>query len=166
MLLHRIGRMMDGVRTTERPHPACPCVQEPFNTASNLAFGVLGLLGSAAAAEAEHEPLALLYAWMAAACLCSSVHHASPLRVRRYTLVLDWLPIGVSIYLNLAYGTLRHLTVATAFKALLALVFLLNDLVDVVPVPWGHVAWHLLAALAVDAHYVEVLHSEAHPSRE
>lgn len=149
----RIGALMDGGRSYEPSHPKCCCL-EPYNTVSNVAFGVLGVLGIIQ--YDGNDKLCMLYFWMAIACFCSSVHHASPRRLRRFTLVLDWIPIAVSLYLNVVYNTLPYMTLRTGFISLLALVFLFNDLVDVVPVPWGHVTWHLLAAIAVDAHYTEV----------
>jgi hypothetical protein len=153
----RALRLLDGVRSIEQSNKHCPCIEEPFNTISNAAFGVLGLIGYM---ESQDE-IATLYAWMLAACFCSGIHHASPRWMRRGTLVLDWVPIAVSLVLNWQYDTLKYLTPSTIFKATVSFAFLFNDLVDVIPVPWGHVTWHFLAAFTVDSHYREMaVHSE------
>lgn len=122
---------------------------------SNAGLGVFGLAG---VVENWGNPrLCTLYLWMLAACVCSATHHAVRTgTVRRLTLVLDLAPILVSVVLNLAYGTLAYWTPTTAFMALTAAAFLLNDLVDYVPVPWGHVMWHVSVSSAVAYHYREL----------
>jgi hypothetical protein len=153
MLISNTLKWLDGARTLEKRSVKCSCFREPFNTISNIGFGILGLIGMV---ENTDERLVRLYFWMVMACFCSGFHHASPDWMRRGTLILDWVPIAVSIVLNIQYDTLQCMTLSTMFKAVIASLFLFNDLVDYIPVPWGHVTWHILAAMTIDSHYREL----------
>ena len=132
----------------------CPCVAEFYNTLSNFPFIVIGLLrlyNYDALTEFPSEPLEKLYWMMVAAGIGSAIHHAT---VPSWTIVIDWVPILASSGYCLYLGVLPFISCTTWFKIGLSFLVLFDDhIITRIPVPWGHVMWHVLAAFSVDSIY-------------
>ncbi len=146
------------MRHQELGRPGFP--GELWNTVSNLPFVILGLIRLA---SVDHPDGKRLYALFVAIGVCSGLHHACPPGWRCSSLVLDYIPIVASLY----YGAfiVPLVNVASWVKVALALIVLLVDHLSpfwfeigrpLVPVPFGHAFWHVLAALAIDSAYAEV----------
>lgn len=136
-------------RAAEPHFTHTPFVAEWWNTLSNLPFVVIGLCRLWAG-----TPIVGLYTLFTAAGLCSAYHHAHP---EHWTLVIDWMPIATSGLLCLWFGVVTTITAATLFKVALAFAVLVTDnfLGWPMPVPWGHVMWHVLAAYSIDSAYCD-----------
>jgi len=135
--MHRYGRKL------ERFYTHSPYVAEFWNTLSNLPFVIIGVLRLWEGADS------LRYGLYTLAGLASAFHHASS---QAWTIVVDWIPIATS--LAFSWQAFFAMTPVTAFLLLLALSTLAADHIwTPTPVPWGHVMWHLLAAIAVDRLY-------------
>jgi hypothetical protein len=137
----------------------CPCIAEFYNTLSNLPFIAIGLLrlySEDVLWEYPTEPWMRLYWLMVAAGVCSAVHHAT---VPYWTIVVDWLPILASGGYCVWLGVLPLISYGTWFKMGLAFVIMVDDqLITRIPVPFGHVFWHITAAYAVDSMYQDYIH--------
>lgn len=143
-------------RFERRPEPqyaVSPYVAEWWNTLSNFPFVLVGLLRL----RGPLSPLARqLYVCYTLAGVCSAFHHAAPF-AWRWTLWVDWAPIATALAWATWHRAWSHLSAATVCQLGLALlVGALDHTVRLMPVPWGHVCWHLLAALAVNAALWEV----------
>lgn len=137
------------MRIHEKHYATSHYIMEYWNTLSNLPFIIIGFLRLF---EGHLFDLYLLYIL---AGFCSGFHHAYPMK---YSIVIDWIPIASSMVLMCVHGVIFHITFVTWFKVLLALLSLFMDHVfRIVPVPWGHVLWHILAALAIDDVYQDFL---------
>ena len=98
-----------------------------------------------------------LFYWLfTCAGVCSAYHHSSP---HSWTIVIDWLPISISILLGLYEGIFWTVQPVTLFKVSFAFSVLLADhWWTPTPVPWGHVMWHLLAAYSFDEVYQDFIY--------
>lgn len=93
---------------------------------------------------------------MVMAGVCSAYHHATD---GDHTLIIDWFPISISIALCLWWGILWQASGAALTLCTLSMCWLFVDhLGPVIPLPWGHVIWHILAATSTDALYMSVLY--------
>lgn len=130
-------------------------IAEFWNTVSNLPFVLIGLARLGCSDLSEEG--STLYSLYVAAGLCSAFHHACPF-AWRWTLAVDMMPIGLSLWFFTGHPELLcAVTLVSWFKVNLALLAgLLDHAVQLVPVPWGHVGWHILAALAMDAVYQDM----------
>jgi hypothetical protein len=127
-------------------------IAEFWNTLSNLPFVVLGVLRLV---EGQQPELQYAYQLMILAGIASAIHHAT---TPKWTIVIDWIPIVLSMVHIWTMGYYGFISWATYFKFTLALVVLVTDHIwTLVPVPWGHVMWHLLAAYSIDDLYQDVI---------
>jgi hypothetical protein len=103
----------------------------------------------------------LLYVLLCCAGWCSTFHHA----VRwKYSIIVDWIPIAASmcfvLYGVVVLGVLHVSAISVSSWVLLTLAVscLFTDHVCTwLPVPLGHCAWHVLAAVALDWLYADFL---------
>jgi len=139
-------------RKLEKFYQVSGYIAEFWNTISNLPFIVIGLLRLSQTSSNEVEILYILYVF---AGIASAIHHATPWK---WTILIDWIPISLSGLLILYhYQMFSYFTSVTLFKLSLAFFVLITDHVYTkIPVPWGHVCWHLLASLAIDSAYQDV----------
>lgn len=136
-------------RQLESLHTHSTYIAEFYNTLSNLPFIILGLVRLYCGTK-----LAVLNVLLVAAGICSGIHHCF---IFRGSIILDWIPIASSIIYIVYYQLYMLLSAASIIKGLIALAVLYVDHeYTIVPVPFGHVAWHLLAAFAVDSAYAEM----------
>ena len=139
-------------RKLEKFYTHTPHIAEFWNTISNLPFIIIGLLRLY-----EGTNLVTFYSLYTLAGVCSGIHHASPYH---WTIIIDWMPITLSILMTLKCGIIYYLTLVDIFKLFIAFSALISDHVwTPVPVPWGHVYWHLLASFAIDDVYQTVENS-------
>lgn len=152
------------MRRQEPGRPGFP--GELWNTVSNLPFVVLGLLRLATVRDPHGRRM---YTLFVAIGICSALHHACPPGWRRSSLVLDYIPIVTSLYYGVSIVPL--VSAASWAKVVLALVVVLVDHLSplytasgnpLVPVPFGHAFWHVLAALAVDSAYADAFVHRLH----
>lgn len=146
-------------RKLEPAFRVSPWIAEFYNTLSNLPFILIGLWRLHELDCSDDDVLCqqvfLLYALYVACGVCSAIHHAS---TPKWTIVIDWFPIAVSILLVLKFNFLSYFGFVSWFKVSLAGVMLFNDHVyTTINVPWGHCVWHVLAAFAIDACYQDVV---------
>lgn len=140
-------------RKLEPFYQLSPYIAEGWNTVSNLPFIIIGLL-RLCQAYLPHDTR-VLYTLMLYCGIGSALHHASGLR---WTIVIDWIPISLSIFCNLYFGTWLQFSLVSLFKAALALGALaLDHIWTPINVPYGHCVWHVLAALAMDACYQDLV---------
>lgn len=119
---------------------------EHWCTLSSMIFIVIGLLRCVQFDGMDSaQDLYLCYALLG---LGSAIHHAFSFRG---SLVVDWIPIISFTTLCVYYEMFEFISLATYFHILFALGTLVVDHVcTLLPVPWGHVLWHILAANALD----------------
>jgi len=126
-------------------------IAEFWNTVSNIPFIVMGLLRLY-----EGTTLVGLYQLLIASGIASGIHHAT---THEWTILIDWAPIAGAIILLFNMGVLHLVSYATWFGVAIALGILYSDHVHhLMPVPWGHATWHLLATLAIDGLYQNIEH--------
>lgn len=124
-------------------------IAEFWNTLSNAPFIVIGLLRLL-----EGTPLQTEYRLMVLAGIASGIHHAT---TPKWTIVIDWIPIVWSGWNIWQKGYILHLSSTAVFEMSLAMFVLLTDhIYSYIPIPWGHVFWHILAAFAIDCAYQSV----------
>lgn len=135
-------------RRLETAFQVNPYIAEFWNTVSNAPLSVIGLLrlienyGNDSAIE-------IAYFLMILTGICSAIHHAT---TPRWTIVIDWIPIASMLIYSVVTWNLMLISPAVVAEIVLSLAVLYSDhILKIVPVPWGHVMWHLLAALSVDA---------------
>lgn len=127
--------------------PAFGC-NEPLCTISNIWFILLGLSRLHEIGEFHGG-----YVLMVFVGICSATHHAT---VNEWTIILDWIPIYLSIQWIFICDILYYATVGTWIKMITALLFLAEDhLIQRIPVPYGHAFWHILAAWSIDSLYCD-----------
>lgn len=152
-------------RKLEPFYQVTPFIAEFWNTLSNAPFVIIGLWRLYELSEIDVWPIGLhhidrliLLYWLYVFCgICSGIHHATS---ARWTIVIDWIPITLSIISNLYFGLWMHVGFVSAFQVLIALLVLGTDHVwTPINVPWGHCMWHILAAYAIDSCYQDVAHS-------
>lgn len=128
-------------------------IAEFWNTVSNLPFIIIGILRLCELDDSYFE-LEYMYGLMILAGFASGIHHGL---TKKYTIIVDWIPILLSIVVFNHYGLVEFVSLASWVKIILAFSVLITDHVyTLIPVPWGHVMWHLLACLAIDSTYQDV----------
>lgn len=144
----------DFTRRIEPCYRECICIAEFWNTISNLPFVIIGLLRMGSTKEDE---LFQLYFFFVCAGVASFIHHGADLRWKKWTIWLDWTPIMLSLVMILNRGYLSLFSLVSWFKILVAISLLFDDhVIKLIPVPWGHTFWHLLAAFAMDSAYQDI----------
>ena len=139
-------------RKLEQCYTISPYIAEFWNTISNIPFILIAL-----ARLYEGTYLVNLYILMAVAGAARGIHHAAAPMYKKYTIILDWIPIAISIVVFLTNHCLCEVSLTALLELALALVVLVVDHVcTIMPVPWGHVMWHLLAAFSIDAIYQSI----------
>lgn len=124
-------------------------IAEFWNTISNLPFIIIGLLRLY-----EGTILTDFYWMMVITGIASSIHHAT---TPKWTIVIDWIPIVLSIIMLYFQGVIIFISLTAWFELFLSMVLLYADHIHhLMPVPWGHVCWHLLASLAIDSAYQSI----------
>lgn len=135
-------------RRLEKAYHTNPYIVEFWNTVSNAPLSVIGLLRYLEN-YGQDSTIETAYLLMICAGICSAIHHATMLK---WTRLIDWIPIASMLVYSVVTWNLALLSPAVLAEIALALAVLGSDhIVKLIPVPWGHVMWHCLAALAVDA---------------
>lgn len=138
--------MQHYARKLEQPYTHSLYILEFWNTLSNLPFVLIGI-----SRLLEGTLLPGFYCLYILAGLCSATHHAISFRG---SLILDWIPISLSLFGIFWYQIWMAITISTATKVLMALMALAVDHIwTPMHVPYGHVVWHILAAFSVDSLY-------------
>ena len=136
-------------RKLEPCYTVSPYIAEFWNTVSNIPFILIALTRLY-----EGTDLVELYILMALAGVASGIHHAAAPMYKKYTIILDWAPIAVSIVMLLSNHCLCEVSLTALLELTLAFIVLMVDhICTIMPVPWGHVMWHLLAAFSIDSAY-------------
>ncbi len=165
-------------RKKEPLYADSPYIAEYWNSWSNILFVIFGLLrameiqsylngnggghsGDAIGRQAPIVAKRMRNLWLLMACagVCSFIHHA--LNVPG-TIVLDWIPIASSIlYLVIRNSELiRYISwAAWAGFAFASLILLVDHVHTTLPVPWGHVMWHVSIAYAIAGAYQDMMRS-------
>lgn len=153
-MLAALDRLVTRVEEKEYTHS--PRVREWFCTWSNVPFTLIATLRLLNGFSGDLTGLlTVLYGLLAAAGVCSAIHHGTP---GHATLVIDWLPIATSLTIVFWNGLLAYAQWSTVAMALFTLAWLLLDHIrPVTPAPWGHVLWHVSAAWAADSLYQDLL---------
>lgn len=142
-------RMVESVGRTPSWHlDAIGCREEDVLPATRMFIHDISRL---------HLCILYLYLFYMGMGLASGIHHA----VRFHgSLVVDWIPILCTFVCLLLHFHLLHdyllakVSMAVVFQLVLAVgVLVMDHVCPLVPVPWGHVVWHLLAALSIDSLY-------------
>lgn len=142
-------------RKSEPHYEVTPYIAEFWNTLSNLPFVIIGVLRISSFKDAP-DSILMLYVLYIFCGLGSAIHHAID---NSWSIVIDWIPISLSIALNLDFGMWRYIDAVSGFKMAIALAVLAADhLWTPMKAPWGHVMWHLLAAISIDSFYYTVLY--------
>ncbi len=158
-------------RRHETPYLKCQYIAEFWNTLSNLPFiifGVLRLIELINRDKVFHSVSYIsipnpnrsyvfdLYVLSILTGLGSGIHH---MILRRGSIIIDWIPISMTIIYILFHSfLLSYISCASWFKLFLAIYILFDDhVLQTVPVPWGHVMWHLVASFAIDGAYQDML---------
>jgi hypothetical protein len=136
-----------------RPEPAyhkSAYIYEFYNTLSNLPFIFIGL-ARLAESNNSNNITNKLYLAMVFCGVCSGIHHAVNFRG---SIILDYIPIVYSLIYLTNMGLWYKINPISVGLATLALFILfLDHIVQLMPVPWGHVMWHVCAAYAMDSCY-------------
>ena len=138
-----------------------PYIAEFWNTVSNVLFIALGLLRywecrNHMIASERGYAMPRLWLMFALSGLCSAFHHSQRITG---TIVIDWVPIvAQGAYVAKWHPhLLRWVSPASWFGTALAFAILAVDHVYVLlPPPWGHSKWHIAAAYAFSAVYVDM----------
>ncbi len=142
-------------RINEAPYAVTPWIHEFWCTVSNAPFIIIGL---ARLAYTQSEWETKLCVWFILLGVGSAIHHG----IRwRYSIVLDWIPIIANICIVLSWWRWLWwaVAIATWAKLYMSLLVLANDhIFRVVPGPWGHACWHIMAAFAIDSLYQDIRH--------
>lgn len=141
-------RNLFSLRRGEEPFKHSRWICETWNTWSNLAFILIGL-----ARLWEGTPDVTLYVLFIGLGIASGIHHAVQWK---YSILIDYVPIILSLLYALHNNMLLSISLGTGVKLVIALLVLFADhSTHLIPVPWGHVMWHLLAAFSLDTAYQE-----------
>ena len=129
---------------------------EKWNTLSNFLFVVIGLCRIYQwHEEYDFADVMILYTLFSLAGVCSGIHHAFHFR---YSIVLDWIPISTSLIFCGYYQVWRFVSLGSWVQIFTALGILFNDHVfQTIMPPWGHVMWHITAAMAIDHAYCDYI---------
>lgn len=130
-------------RTRETGYTHSPHVHEFWCSISNLPFIGIGLLRLY---EGDLVVPYILYIIMG--CF-SFIHHATK---SDRTIILDWIGIIALQYEVFRLAFYESIQLVTVFQTLLSFLVLLDDhfFQHVIPVPWGHTFWHILASFTID----------------
>jgi len=151
-------------REFEQRYSHTKYIVEFYNTISNLPFILIGLyrLGwlynnPEFSLNTNMNHIYILYSLCICAGLCSAYHH---MNLTKKTIIIDWIPLlFTAVYLLYNSYLLTVLTIPSLIAVSTAFtVLLLDHTTKIFPSPIGHVMWHLLAALAVDMTYMDILY--------
>ncbi len=129
------------------PFGVVPFINEFWNTLSNAPFIIIALL------RLSEEPFIPMvhdaYFYLILIGIGSSVHHAT---TPKWTIIIDWIPILWALYFSVTSGLWQAWSWCVLFELGLAFsVLVVDHTTTLIPVPWGHVFWHVLAAFAIEA---------------
>ena len=129
-------------RKRETFYANSPYIAEFYNTLSNLPFIIFGL--SRLLFSNVEDPY--LWYFLISFGVCSGIHHCF---VFRGSIIVDYIPIVLAnMYIYVYY--LYYLDINDFVHLILPLFILITDhLGPIMPVPWGHVCWHLLASCTI-----------------
>ncbi len=124
-------------------------IAEFWNTISNIPFVIIGLLRLIEGTSLQKE-----YQLIVLAGIASAIHHAT---TPKWTIIIDWIPITWSGWHIWQEGYITYISQTALFEIFLAIFILATDhIYTYIPVPWGHVFWHVLAAFAIDCAYQSI----------
>lgn len=132
-------------------------VAEFWNTISNFPFMIIAILRLIEShnppyinqSQPDLSKIGQAYTYLFFVGLGSSIHHAT---TPKWTIIIDWIPILGFIYHIITTFDLYLLSNTVIFELFLSLTVLFIDhSTDIIPVPWGHVFWHPLAAISLDS---------------
>lgn len=142
-------------RKNEKFYSVTHYIAEFWNTLTNLPFIIFGLY-SLFNYELDWT-LTIAYSLLVGCGVGSAIHHGSH---EDWTTVIDWVPILCSIGFVLWSGIIYSMSFLTFSRTISAfIVLLLDHIYTPLPVPWGHCAWHILAAIAVNSLYSDYYYS-------
>ena len=122
-------------------------VAEFWNTISNFPFMIIAVL-RLIESNSQSE-IGQAYTYLFFVGLGSSIHHAT---TPKWTIIIDWIPILGFIYHIVTTFDLYLLSYTVIFELFLSVfVLFIDHSTDIIPVPWGHVFWHPLAAISLDS---------------
>jgi hypothetical protein len=129
---------------------------EYYNTISNLIFIILGIIRLCQTNVQNFNEIFNLYLLFILAGICSGFHHMFNFK---WTIIIDWIPITLSIiYLLVNHQLISLINYASWFKLILAFsILFIDNMTRLIHVPWGHVFWHILAGLSIDSVYNDIL---------
>lgn len=137
-------------RRVERPYTVLPYIAEFWNTISNLPFIFIGVYRIFEGCE----DLAELYLLMVLAGVASGFHHATTIK---WSIFIDWTPILMTIIYLINTRMIGKVSLTGILLVSMAFIILLLDHVNrLLPVPYGHVLWHVTAAFAIDYAYQSI----------
>jgi hypothetical protein len=145
-------------------------IAEYYNTISNLPFIIFGLSRLYELYQ-FHEDVCLdyyecklitlnmlytLYILYTFFGICSGIHHAFYFK---YSIIIDYIPITLTIIYFIMNPFLFYLISFTSYiKLFISFLTLVSDhLYTPIPVPFGHVLWHLLASYSIDSAYQDIV---------
>lgn len=135
-------------RRLEPAYNVSPYFYEYYNSLSNLPFIFIGL---ARLYFGVNDLTTQLYKYMILCGICSGIHHMFHFRG---SLILDYVPIVLSLrYLYIHNLFTQIHPVSMGLAALALFILFLDHIIQLMPVPWGHVMWHVCAAYAMDSCY-------------
>jgi hypothetical protein len=103
-----------------------------------------------------------LWVLMIVSGACSAFHHATDPYTMKWTIIIDWIPILSTIVYIIFYHPylVKCISMTTCVAIGFSLAFLgVDHVYTPVPVPWGHVTWHLLAACSISMAYNDMFYS-------
>lgn len=136
---------------------------ETYNSISNIPFMIIAILRlyqvdveEEYVVSTEHAMFYHIMFWIG---ICSFIHHMT---LKYWTIVLDWTPICICLYVCVQANMTHAATSVSWFQGGLAFLFLINDhlTLPIIPVPWGHSFWHILAAMATDSFFQDYMRAE------
>lgn len=154
-----------------------------WSVLSNAMFIILGLSGiyelkaaminnrvSSSTEQSErYQKVEWLYTFMIGCGICSGFHHAMSKSIQRYSILIDWFPITLSLLVLFCpspasmwsfgiFDVFTHMQWTTFFKVVCSLFVMTTDyLCPILPQGWGHSIWHVLAAFSLDSLYKDLL---------
>lgn len=138
-------------RRLEQPYSHVNYIFEYYNTISNLPFILIGL---SRLYTGVNDKVWYLYMYLTFCGICSGIHHAVKFPG---SIILDYIPITASVWYLYSNDLFSEIGVVSKGLAGLALFVLYVDHVwQLMPVPWGHVMWHICAAYAADSCYQSI----------
>lgn len=132
-------------------------IAEFWNSLSNLPFIILGVSRLVLDNEYEDSASLILYCLLIGCGTCSFIHHATPCK---WTIVIDWLPISVTLGYLVYIHIWSCLAYTTWVKLVMAFSLLIADHHTHFMGIWGHAVWHVLAAYALDSVFQDFMYSQ------